>query len=142
MSLAKALAKSERLDRCIGRIREEYTGRERELKDDYLLQDSVVLNLQRACEQAIDIAQILIRTTGLGRPETNGALFARLAEHGIIAGELAGRLRGLVGFRNIAVHEYEELDLRVVRAVIATELDALQRFAGVAVDYLARERGA
>lgn len=44
---------------------------------------------------------------------------------------MTASLGRMVGFRNIAVHEYQSLDVTIVVAVIRHELDALLRFAGV-----------
>ena len=49
-----ALNKLAIIERCLARIREEYAGHETELATDFTRQDAIVLNLQRACEAAID----------------------------------------------------------------------------------------
>jgi hypothetical protein len=43
------------IERCLLRIREEYLGHEMELATNFTRQDSIILNLLRACEAAIDI---------------------------------------------------------------------------------------
>jgi len=60
------LNKSASIERCLGRIADEYTGHEDELETDYTRQDSIVLNLQRACETAIDAMMHQVRTGGAG----------------------------------------------------------------------------
>lgn len=135
MSLQTILAKSTRLDRCIARIHHEFSGDPDQLSSDFLVQDSVVLNLQRACEQVIDIAQLLTRVAGLGRPATNKELFQQLEGERIIDAALSNSLQGLIGFRNVAVHEYQKLDLAIVHAVIDKELPEMQKFAAIAALY-------
>jgi uncharacterized protein YutE (UPF0331/DUF86 family) len=43
--------------------------------------------------------------------------------------QLADRLKKMVGFRNLAVHQYRDLDIAIVEAVIAKNLDDLLEFA-------------
>ena len=47
------LNKSAVIERCLARIREEYQGYEAELMTDFTRQDSIILNLLRACEAAL-----------------------------------------------------------------------------------------
>jgi len=42
--------------------------------------------------------------------------------------ELAKKLRGMVGFRNIAVHEYQGLEVAVVRYILEEGVEGFQRF--------------
>ncbi len=66
---------------------------------------------------------------GLPPPTTMGESFARLADAGRIAPDLARRLRGAVGFRNIAVHAYDRIDWAVVHALATTRLGDLEALA-------------
>lgn len=69
------LNKAAIIERCIARVREEYAGDEQNLVANITRQDSIVLNLQRACEAAIDLAMHLVRERHLGIPqETRDAL--------------------------------------------------------------------
>lgn len=80
-----------------------------------------------AIEAAIDVAQHLCASEQWGTPTTNGDAFRLLARHGALEPELAERLVGAVGFRNVLVHEYAVVDDgRVVAAL--SELDDLRRF--------------
>ncbi|MCK8816312.1 DUF86 domain-containing protein [Natroniella sulfidigena] len=114
------LNKIESIERCINRIEEVYS--EGSL-DDYLYQDAIVLNLQRACQQAIDLGMYLVSKLGLGVPKKSREAFELLEEEGIISEEVADRLQRMVGFRNIAIHEYQELDLDILRSIIENNLD-------------------
>ena len=129
------LRKVERLNRCLDRVEEVYDDANNVFRSDYTLQDSVILNIQRACEQAIDIAQMLVAELKLPRPTENASLFDVLGKAGLIPDEMASRLRAMVGFRNIAVHEYEVLDLDIVEAVIEKDLVLLRQFGKVAISF-------
>lgn len=113
------------IERCIARVREEYSGDDRNLLEDQRRQDSIILNLQRACEAAIDLAMHVVRTRRLGIPRESRDAFVFLRDAGVIEPGLAGHMLGMVGFRNIAVHDYRQLDLVIVRAIVTERLDDL-----------------
>jgi uncharacterized protein YutE (UPF0331/DUF86 family) len=128
--LARApLEALERFERCVRRVREIYDGRPENLTGDPLRQDAVLLNLQRACEVAIDAAMHLVRTRRLGLPAETRAAFDLVETAGIVDAELAGKLKRRVGFRDLAIHEYRELDLGIVGAIVERELGCFLDFA-------------
>ena len=63
------LNKSDIIERCLKRIREMYGNDEEDYESDFMLQDAVILNLQRACQAAIDAAMHIVRVRGLGLPQ-------------------------------------------------------------------------
>ena len=128
--------KRDRLHRCVSRIRETYESSPTTLETDFDQQDIIVLNLQRACEQAIDIAQLTARKAGLRSGDTSAEVFEVLAEAGIIPKDLNGSIKGMIGFRNIAVHEYEKLDFVIVRSVITEHVSSLILLADICSLYL------
>lgn len=106
------LNKKESIERCISQIRSYYALPSAvEFEEDYLKQDAIAINLQRACEQCIDLANHTIKTLKLGLPKESRESFSLLANAKIVPRELAQRLEGMVGFRNILVHEYQRMDL-------------------------------
>lgn len=111
------LNKIETIKRCIKRINEEYEGDPKNL-NDYRRQDSIILNVQRLCEASIDIATHYIRKNKLGIPQTSKENFEILSNNNIISEKLSLRLQGMVGFRNIAVHDYQSLNLKIVEKVV------------------------
>ena len=72
------LSKASSIERCIARVREEYVAHEAELETNLTRQDSIVLHLQRACEQAIDMANRLIKLRRFGYPRDSAESFALL----------------------------------------------------------------
>lgn len=121
------ISKTASIQRCVKRAREEYAAAT-DFAHDYTNQDAALLNITRACEQAIDLANHVVRTAKLGIPTDSGESFDLLATAAIIDRDLASNLKRMVAFRNIAVHEYEELDIDIVVSVITTELDRLVTF--------------
>ena len=96
-------------------------------------QDAIVLNLQRACETAIDLAMYVISQRRLGLPQESRDAFALLQTAGILPSELAGRMQRMVGFRNVAVHEYTRLNLDIVLTIITKHLDDFRTFSSTIV---------
>lgn len=113
------------LQRCVARAREELTRAGKNFALDSTAQDAAVLNALRACETAIDLANMVIRQRRLGIPSESRESFGILVREKIVDADLGTRLQRMVGFRNLAVHRYRELDTQIVAAVIAKDLDDL-----------------
>lgn len=127
------LNKAEIIERCVRRVREVHAGDAAAFRDDLTRQESVLLNLQRACEAAIDLAMHLVRRGRLGIPKASREAFDLLERAGTLPAALAAPLRSMVGFRNVAVHDYRRLDLDVVEAIIDRHLDDLLAFTRLAL---------
>jgi uncharacterized protein YutE (UPF0331/DUF86 family) len=127
------LNKAAAIERCILRIREVYAGKPGHLRDDLTRQESILLNLQRACESAIDLAMHLVRKAKLGIPQDSRNAFDLLVRAGHLDPQLAEDMKRMVGFRNIAVHDYVRLDLEIVQSIIEQHLDDLGRFASESI---------
>ncbi len=114
------------IERCIKRIREDYQD---DFKSNFTKQDSVVLNIERACQAAIDIGSRIIRHLKLGLPQSNRDIFIKLESNQLITPELSKNLQAMTGFRNIAVHDYSSINMEVVMEIIENRLADLQLFA-------------
>lgn len=100
-----ALNKAAIIERCVRRAREVYGGLDANLTDDLTRQDSIVLNIQRACEAAVDLAMHLVRVQRLGIPQESRDAFELLVGSGTLERQLADGLKRMVGFRNVAVRD-------------------------------------
>lgn len=127
------LNKVESIERCINRVEETY---DEGSLNDFLYQDAIVLNLQRACQQAIDLAMYLVAKLGLGNPKESREAFELLEEKGIISEAVAVRLKKMVGFRNLAVHEYQELDLNILESIIENNLEDFLEYNEEIIEFL------
>lgn len=125
---AVILNKFETIEKCINRINEEYEGNSNNLKD-YRKMDMIVLNLQRACEAVLDLAMYVVSTRKLGLPQNKREAFILLEENKIIDSAMSKNMQGMVGFRNIAVHDYKEIDEDILKDVIENHLIDLLDFA-------------
>ena len=120
-------AKAASIQRRLARIETVRVGREGLPAIDR--EDILVLNIQRAVQCALDMAEHVVASDKLGVPDTEQRCFDLLAAHERIPVELAARLRRLAGFRNIVVHEYASLDPAVVDAIAARHLGDLKMLA-------------
>jgi len=110
------------IERCLQRIHEEYDNHKSELEKNFSKQDSIILNLQRASEAAIDLALHIIKIKNLEIPQSAREAFAILEKHQIIPSALCNKLQRMVGFRNIAIHDYQNINLEVINNIISTHL--------------------
>ena len=120
--------KAATIERCVQRAREEYFSEPATFATNFTRQDAAILNIQRACEATLDMGQHLIRRDRLGVPQSARDVFALLARAGRIEPALAEGLRRMVGFRNIAVHYYQSLQLPITVAIIEKHLDEFLQY--------------
>ena len=99
-----------------------------------------------AIEACVDIAQHICAAEGWGPPADNGDAMRLLGEHGVLTVQLATSVRQAVGFRNVLVHEYIEVDDAIVVDRLG-DLSDLEEFVGEVAAYVttgneAPDRGA
>ena len=119
--------------RTVKRARDEYAA-STDFETDYTHQDAAVLNLERACQATISIANRVISELDLRVPDSMRDSFNILTRERLISPKLGASLEAMVGFRNIAVHAYKELDLKVVEFIIMEGSKDLIAFADVMAD--------
>lgn len=127
--------KLSRLEEIIRRIENmEFSAKELESAPD--IQDLLTFRLIQGVEIIIDIATHLIATLGLRVPESAASSFDVLAQEKIIDKKLAKSLRQAVGFRNLAVHRYADLDFRQLYHDYRHDLEDLKSFVASISGYL------
>lgn len=120
--------KAASIERCVARARQEYEKDPVSFATDFTRQDAAILNIRRACEAALDMGQHLIRRERLGVPQSARDVFELLSTGGWVSASLLSSLKNMVGFRNIAVHEYQILQLPITVAIITNHLDDFLQF--------------
>ena len=120
--------KASTIERCLQRVRDEYEDDPRNLRENITRQDAIILNVQRACQAAIDLAMHLVRVHELGPPQESRDAFSLLIDAGFLPDELGQRLMRMVGFRNIAIHDYQKLNLDIVQSIVEHRLADFSRF--------------
>lgn len=123
--------KLESLRHCLRRIEAKCPADAQTLANDVDLQDIVVLNLSRAVQVCVDIGAHLISGMEVPPPDTMGQTFDLLAQSGVLTAALASSLKKAVGFRNIAVQNYEAIDWHIVHSIAKNHLADFSEFARV-----------
>ena len=113
---------------CVGRAREEYEKNPDGFETDYTRQDAAILNVIRACEQAIDLANHIIKKHKMGIPASSAESFELLQKKNVIDQRLKETLKNMVHFRNTVIHDYQRVNLDIVKSVINSELNDLVLF--------------
>lgn len=109
------------IERCMNRVKVVYENNPENLKD-YTKQDSIILNIQRACEASIDLAMHIVAEQKLGLPQTSRDAFDMLHGALIIDENTVKRLKAMVGFRNIAVHDYQTVNIDILQQIVENHL--------------------
>ena len=129
------IAKQQSLERCLARVRHAWQRPSTlPFEQDYDRQDIIILNLQRACEQALDMANHTVATRKLGWPQTSAESFDLLQRAGLVTVDMADKMKAMVGLRNVVVHQYQDLDLDIIASVVRDHLGDLSDFARTIVD--------
>ena len=123
------LNKAAAIERCVARAREEYACDPATFATNFTRQDAAILNIQRACEAALDMGHHIIRRENLGMPQSSRDVFALLADAHWLTPEVTDSMKRMVGFRNIAVHEYQTLQLPITVNIIESHLDDFLAYA-------------
>lgn len=111
-----SLNKAAIIERCIRRMREEYEADKSLSSFTHL--DALILNIERACQAAIDLAMHIVSIEHLGMPQSSAESFRLLQQAGKLDNDLASRLAGMTGFRNIAIHQYQDIEPAIIHYIM------------------------
>ncbi len=128
--------KIQSIQRCVERARAEYAVDPEGFDANYTKQDAALLNVLRACEQAIDLANHVIKSRKMGIPTSSAESFDLLRQKSIIDPILSERLKKMVHFRNTVIHQYQRMDLDIVKLVIVSGLDDLVQLGDRVVEFV------
>lgn len=125
----------EKLQEYLGRVEVMDFSKE-ELTNNVDIQDMLTHRLHTAVEVCVDIGNHL--AAGLKLPGRAAAkdVFGLLAGHGLISSEVAEAMQGAIGFRNIIVHEYDEVDFEMVYKDYQQDVADMKAFARDVLGYL------
>ena len=121
------------LNRCLERIKLHTPTTVEALQNDFDAQDIISLNIQRAVQISVDIAAHILAEQLHEQTPTMAETFLALSRHGLLDSQLASRLAKAVGFRNIAVHEYNTLDMNILYSIITKEIGCFDEFSDAVV---------
>ncbi len=128
MDNAVILAKMEALQHCVARIQSRIPASIENLIDDYDLQDIISINLERAVQLCVDIAAHILADRNTPAPSSMAACFEELRKEGYLPEDVANQLKKAIGFRNISVHAYQDIDWAIVFSIVTTRLTDFSDF--------------
>ena len=131
-----AREKLESLGRCVQRIEQTRVGSAEALVDSIDAQDILTLNLTRAVQLCADLAVLLLTYSGRVAPASMGDAMRELADADIVSPDLAQRMRAAIGFRNLAVHAYRDIDWAIVHRLTYEGVEDLRDFARAVARHL------
>lgn len=121
------------LNRCLERVKLHTPANVEALQSDFDTQDIICLNIQRAVQISVDIAAHILAEQLHEQTPTMAETFLALSRYELLDSQLASRLAKAVGFRNIAVHEYDTLDMNILYSIITKEIGCFYEFSGAAL---------
>lgn len=74
------------------------------------------------CEATLDLGLHYIKIKKLEIPQTSKQIFEVLEKNGVIEKKTSVNMQGMVGFRNIAVHDYQSLNIEILQKIIEKHL--------------------
>ena len=120
------LNKAAIIERSLNRMKEEYSYNPQ--LDNYTHIDAMILNIERACQASIDLAMHLVAENHAGMPQTSADAYILLEKAKIISKDITKAMINMTGFRNIVIHEYQEIDMNILRAIAENEYKSLIEF--------------
>jgi uncharacterized protein YutE (UPF0331/DUF86 family) len=105
-------------------------------KDPVFQQGLYELNLQRAIQACIDMANVILAKEGLGLPNSYRQSFEILLKHQIISQLLTKKMISMVGFRNISVHDYSEIKTEIVLSIVENHIKDFEEFYTIIYNYV------
>jgi len=132
--------KIESLIKCLHRIENRAPVEKEKFLKDLDAQDVAVLYLTRAIQLCVDIAMHVIANTDATTPQTMSESFSTLINLGVINKETGIKMRKSVGFRNIAVHSYSELDLDLTFKIAVKHLEDYKSYINQIIVFSDRQK--
>jgi len=111
------------IERSLRRMQQEYAANPQ--LDNYTHIDALTLNIERACQAAIDLAMHIVARDRLGMPQSSSDSFQLLHKAGMIDQQTFKDMIAMTGFRNIAIHEYQSMDMSVLRNIAESRWKSL-----------------
>lgn len=109
------------IERCVNRVIEVYDNDIDNLKDN-TKQESIILNILRASESSIDLAMHIVAENRLGIPQASGDTFELLKGNNILQEDLTEKMKALISFRNMVLHDYENISIILIQEIIENNL--------------------
>jgi uncharacterized protein YutE (UPF0331/DUF86 family) len=118
--------KSAIIERSLRRMKEEYAADPG--LTNYTHIDAMILNIERACQAAIDLSMHIVSVHHAGVPQNSADAFLLLERAKFIGNSTTRAMVAMTGFRNVAIHEYQDLEMEVLRSIAEREWKGLVEF--------------
>ena len=122
------LSKISNIKKCIKRIKDTTKLDPKSLENNFDVQDIFVLNLQRAIQATFDITNNIIKKYNLELPVNYKSGFVILEKHNFIDAKITEKMIKMAGFRNIAVHDYETINVDILKSILKNNLQDFEDF--------------
>lgn len=129
MDIERIKDKLSELQVYIAELDEDLPAEEDEYLEERLLRRACERTFQLACEDILDICNLIIAGKGLGLPKDNRDAIRKLTDNKIIHRKLSEKLEDMVGFRNLLVHRYGKVDDLRAYHFLKEEIDDIYEFA-------------
>jgi len=128
--------KLESLRRYVSRVEAKKPFARERLETDEDLQDIIAQNLTQAVQTSVDVGMHIISQSEVKTPETMAEVFDALCSARVIPHDLADKMKKAVGFRNIAVHAYGEVNWEIVFDICESRLCDFSDFARCVAEHV------
>jgi len=133
-------SKLEDLKKYVQFLKGYQSHRKEELRENHTLRGAVERYLQLALECTLDIGEMIISKEGFRKPESYREVIEILGEEGILPKKFAERFAPSMGFRNILVHRYAEVDLDELYQHLKNDLEDFNTFAKYVAKYIEEKK--
>ena len=129
------LSKLQDLEKYIQQLRKFQKYRYDEIENDLEKIWAIEHGLQISIQIVIDVGNYILASIGENQVENYTDILDKLGQQNILPSQFVAQIRGMAGFRNVLVHRYAEVDLRVVYDVLQNSLDDFVKYIGYIQSY-------
>jgi uncharacterized protein YutE (UPF0331/DUF86 family) len=134
------LRKISEIETCKSQLGEFSNITTKEYKENWKTQRIVERTLQMMIEICVDISNHIISEGGMRVPVSYADTFKILHDNSVIDSGLLDTMEKMAKFRNIIVHQYEEVDVEIVVLILEKYLGDFERFKEAILDYLKKQQ--
>ncbi|MBI2264983.1 MAG: DUF86 domain-containing protein [Armatimonadetes bacterium] len=138
VDITLVLRKISELETCKGQISEFSGVALGDYTSDWKTQRIVERTMQIMIESCVDVANHIISGSGMRAPTSYSDTFKILFDGHILDSELFSAMERMEKFRNIVVHQYEEVNAEIVIGILRKHLGDFDRFRDAILTYLRR----
>lgn len=124
------LSRVTKIRECVAILRRYAVTDEKSFLNNTDVSSSAERQLQIAIQAVIDIGNHVVADLDLGTPKNYRDTFTILSKNKIVSKPLSKRLGAMTGLRNVLVHDYLDVDLKIVYRILKRDLPDFEKFIG------------